>query len=422
MKRANVWNASLLVVALAAIACDQEERPRSQQEHTLATRKDAVSQHKALILGRTVTGGLSSPEAIAASNFGLAVDVVTDAQWSAMTAEQFASYRLIILGDASCAGLDAVSAAEANRNVWGRVVNGSIFIAGTAPVANGAPQEVFDSAIRFAAYESGNTGLYLSLSCYYQNAAPNTHVALLEPFGNFSVQSGGCAQDAHIVATDPDLDAISDAMISNWACSVGTQFNSFPMENFTPWSVAMYPNQPGFSRAQGIRDFADGTTGAPYILARGAVLTGCGNYDLDVGEACDDGMESIGMAGTECSLTCQLHWCGDGVVDPGEDCDDGWLNGRGLNSCPSSCRILSAPPPSNRPPVAICKRATVSAGPTCGGVGFSIDNGFERSGWRRGELRAGRVLVRGGHDAGDAHLHGLEGAEGLVHGLGDGGG
>ncbi|MFL5346009.1 MAG: immunoglobulin-like domain-containing protein [Hyalangium sp.] len=373
MKRANLWNATLLMVTLAAIACGQEERPQAQQEH-VATRKDALSTNKALILGRTVSSGLSSPEAIAAKKFGLTVDVVTDAQWSSMTAAQFAAYRLIILGDASCASLDAVSAAVANRSVWGRVVNGSVFIAGTAPVANHAPQALYDSAMRFAAYESGNTGLYVSLSCYYQNVTELTHVALLEPFGDFTVQSGNCAKNAHIVASDPDLDAINDDMMSNWSCSVGTQFAHFPVENFAPWSIAMIDSVPGRAPPQGVRDFVDGSFGAPYILARGAVLNGCGNWDVEVGEGCDDGYETNGLAGTECSSTCQLNWCGNGIKDPGEDCDDGENNGTSLNACPRSCRILP-PPASNRPPVVMCRNATMSAGPTCGGVGFSIDNG-----------------------------------------------
>ena len=73
---------------------------------------------------------------------------------------------------------------------------------------------------------AGKTGLYVSLSCYYANAEPNTHVALLEPFGDFSVQSGGCHDTAHIVGQHPVLDTLTDESMSNWPCSVGASFTT----------------------------------------------------------------------------------------------------------------------------------------------------------------------------------------------------
>jgi hypothetical protein len=106
-------------------------------------------------------------------------------------------------------------------------------------------------------------------------------------------------------------------------------------------------------------------------------LLGCGNYEQDVGEACDFGYESNGLSGSECSATCQLNWCGDGVVNAGEDCDEGSMNG--LGTCPRSCRIVAAPPPppppANLPPVARCRPVRLSAGPSCGGVAASINDG-----------------------------------------------
>jgi hypothetical protein len=376
MNRTILWSASLLMVALTTLACGQDPASplSAEQKSTLASRKAAVaSLPQALILGSTVVGGENSVEARAADRLGLEPVVVSDEQWAGMSSEQFTEYRVIILGDANCASLDAASAAVANRWVWGGIVNGNVLIAGTAPVANGAPAMVTEKAISFAADEMGLTGLYLSLSCYYQNAAPGTHAQILEPFGQFSVQSGACHGNAHIVGRHPALNTLRDATMSNWPCSVGTQFESFPAGDFVPWSVAMYQDG-SHGSSTGIREFVDGTFGAPYILARGASLLGCGNYEQEVGEACDYGIEANGNPDSGCSATCQLTWCGDGIVNGDESCDEGYMNGFG--ACPRSCRIgHTPPPPTNRPPVARCRPVALSAGPSCGGVGASIDDG-----------------------------------------------
>jgi hypothetical protein len=366
--------AAMLMVTLAVMACGQESTQEAAAAAAPATRKDQISQFKSLILARTVVGGEASAEYQAADKLGLHPELVSDTDWAGMTAAKFAEYRVIILGDANCASLDVASAALANRHVWGPVINGNVLIAGTAPVANGATS-VTEQAIQFASDLPGMTGLYVSLSCYYQNAAPETHVELLEPFGVFSVQGGGCYERVHVVGEHPALAQINDESMSNWPCSVNAQFDSFPRANFAPLSVAEY--LVGSRSSAPLQEFTDGTLGAPYILARGVNLLGCGNGDQEVGEECDYGYESNGLGGSECSATCQLNWCGDGIVNAGEDCDQGAMNGQG--TCPRACRTIPAPPPppppANRPPVARCRPVTLSAGPACGGVGASINDG-----------------------------------------------
>jgi len=379
MNRANLFRASLVMVVTLAAACGQEVPVEEQASH-LASREDAVvfSSNQALILGSTVSGGANSPEAVAAQKFGYTPRVVSDAQWAGMTAQQFATYRVIILGDKACASESAMSAAVANRAVWGPVVNGNILIAGTAPVANGATL-VTERAIRFAAYAPGKTGLYVSLSCYYQNAAPDTHVALLEPFGDFKVQGGGCHSTAHIVGSHPALDVLSDDHMSHWpSCSVSTSFTSFPIANFTPWSVAAYPPPGEMGTMEvGVQEYVDGSFGAPYILARGATLMGCGDEQLQVGEECDFGIEANGQFGVQCSATCRLNWCGDGIVSAGEHCDPHAAGN--TEPCPRSCRRMNGnpppPPPANLPPVAACKHLTLNTPADACGASGSVDNG-----------------------------------------------
>ena len=142
-------------------------------------------------------------------------------------------------------------------------------------------------------------------------------------------------------------------------------FDSYPAANFTPLVIARDPVNG--ARLPGSLDFADGSHGVPYILARGAIPVHCGDGVLQYPEECDTGA-SNGVPGTACSSVCRLHWCGDGTLDAGEECDTGAANGSG--SCSASCGSTGV----NRPPVAQCKDVSLSVGDTCGAT-VSVDNG-----------------------------------------------
>src|SRR6476659_9731718 len=120
---------------LAVCACG-EQTPDVMTESTpaLASREQAVVANKVLILASTVVNGASSQEAVAATRLGMAVEVVTPAQWAAKTSADFATYRAIILGDPNCGSATAINAAVSTRNTWGPMVNGNVVIVGTAPV------------------------------------------------------------------------------------------------------------------------------------------------------------------------------------------------------------------------------------------------------------------------------------------------
>lgn len=314
-----------------------------------------------LILGSSVGPANPSLEASRAAAQGFTVEIATNATWLAKSTADFATYKAIILGDPSCqyamTTSPALDAALANRATWAPAITGNVVVVGTDPTfhssfyagAQGGDQ-VADSGIAFAAADIGHTGAYIAMSCYYHDTAPMTPVPVLDQFGSFTVQGVGCYNDAHIVAVHPALAGMTDASLSNWSCSVHEAFDSFPM-TFIPLAIA--ENVGG----SGSLSFADGTSGVPYILARGRTISpvACGNGILEAPEECDDGNT---VSGDGCSNLCRLEEvcgdgidnnqdgfidnqdpacqvCGDGDLDPGEDCDDG--NTVSGDGCTSDC-------------------------------------------------------------------------------------
>lgn len=227
----------------------------------------AASEDKVLILAGTVSGGASSIEASQATANGLAVDLVDGATWSTMSATDFASYRAIILGDPTCQGISPdIEAATRNATTWGSVVNGNVLINGTDPVyhASQGGDALTRRSIDFAVAQTGKTGVYISLSCYYHNTGPATPVPLLDGIagGGFTVSGVGCYNNAHIVAEHVALTGLTGAALSNWSCSVHEAFGTWP-GSLIPLAIA--------------RDFdssftaSDGSQGPPYILAGGDI-------------------------------------------------------------------------------------------------------------------------------------------------------
>ena len=305
-----------------------------------------------------------SNEEMKAAAQGFTVVVATAAQWGVMTASDFGSYRALILGDRECSVVGDIAAAEANKGVWGPEVDGNIVLVGTDPewhsstgVVDAGGDEVIDGGIAFAGDIADKTGLFATLSCYYHDTAAGTPVPVLDPFGAFTVTGGGCFDDAHKVADHPALAGITDAILSNWSCSVHEAFDDFPAD-FLPLAIAQ-----GIGGAGSI-NFPDGTFGIPYILARGETLSpvACGDGSVDAGEECDDGNTDNGDG---CSSTCQLEVCGDGVVQAPEECDDG--NTDNGDGCSSTCEL------ENEPPVTSCKSPTVNTDP--GQCSASMDCG-----------------------------------------------
>ncbi|MGE5344563.1 MAG: DUF11 domain-containing protein, partial [Acidithiobacillales bacterium] len=136
------------------------------------------------------------------------------------------------------------------------------------------------NAIAFAANITGKTGLMVSLSCYYTSTTPPVPATVLDQFGSFMVgEAGGCFNDAHIVAVHPVLSGLTDADLQNWSCSVHEIFTAFPSPTFVPLAIAR-----GVT-GTGSLSFADGSSGVPYILAKGSGLQPVGLNILKSGPA-----------------------------------------------------------------------------------------------------------------------------------------
>jgi cysteine-rich repeat protein len=197
-----------------------------------------------------------------------------------------------------------LDAAVANRTEWSPAVSGNVIIAGTDEVFHsnyGSPgaTQLSDSMIAFASDVPAKTGLMVSLSCYYYSAADGTPITVLEQLGSFTVRGLGGLEDIHIVATHPALAGTTDASLSNWGASTHEAFDSFP-SSFIPLAIARNVGGPG------ALSFADGSTGVPYILARGETLSPifCGNGIVEDTEECDDGNTENGDM---CSAQCKIE-------------------------------------------------------------------------------------------------------------------
>ena len=405
MSLKTVGNAFWLVAALSALACggSADEASNGFGGPTLATAQQEVnSTNQVLILGSSVSGGRSSREAqaVAASDPTVKIDVVTPAQWRAMTAQQFMAYRALIIGDAACqSGDEAFQAAVDNRNVWGAIVDGDVALLSTDPSNNRTPRLV-ENSIRFvlnSRYQ--RTGMYIALGCAYQNATPNTTVRLLEPFGTFKVQGvPGCADSGHMVQMHNDLlsQSMSDAMLAGNGCAARSVFTTYPERNFA--FAALATSATG-KHIPGQRDYPDfvvtpeeqtNFVGTPYVLVRGAMSmgAGCGLNDFapsiedcDLGDGFNGQAAVPGQQSPTCSYSCREHWCGDGVVDRslGEQCDLGVHNGRtpdasgNIGACTAFCQIPNLPR-GNHPPTARCQNVTVVAEYSCS-ESANIDHG-----------------------------------------------
>jgi hypothetical protein len=243
-------------------------------------------------------------------------------EWTSMTTADFAKYKAIIIPDCMCnASLKTIKFLDDTKRVWSPAVTGNMVIIGTDPSFHAkwynlpGAFAMMQDAISLVATGNRGTGMYFSLSCYYQSAAKPIAIEALSEIGNFQVRgnlSRPCWNNAHLVASSAAMTALNDDIASNWNCSVHEAFSEYPKtgtSGFDALAIAVNATGPGN------QSFADGTEGIPYIIARGATPLGCGNNITEsaYNEDCDEG-ETNGTPGSLCTSSCR---CLYGVINPG---------------------------------------------------------------------------------------------------------
>jgi hypothetical protein len=251
--------------------------------------------------------------------------------WDSLTAEQFASYQLLVLPDPDCVFDDSPLAdAVSNETTWAPEVTGNVIITGTDPIyheslvgdgesADADPAKYIYQALAYAGAQTGKTGLYLDLSCYYNNEEDDQSVPILNglqtAFGDSPAWTVGsasdCGSDIHVAASAQQLIGVTDADMSGWECSTHEYAETWPSD-FVPY--ALYTDVQGGSGSEPddpcthLYTSADGdATGCPYILGRGGGLS-AGSVSLF-------GPGGSANVGTDQTLTASVEIDGSAVDD-----------------------------------------------------------------------------------------------------------
>ncbi len=215
-----------------------------------ASQAHAASAPTALIYGPSVIGADGNVgtqgglEQTILQSEGYGVNIVSAAQWDAMTTAQFAAYQLLVIGDPQCGstGMGAVS----NEPTWMGAVNGNIIVIGTDPAfhyANGSNSlgayATAQAGLTYAGSDAGATNLYLDLSCAYADSYLYSAPILAGIESGFTVTSGYTNTDPNttdVTAAGAAALGLTGAQLSGWYDSVHEYFSTWPAD-FTPLAV-----------------------------------------------------------------------------------------------------------------------------------------------------------------------------------------
>jgi hypothetical protein len=157
---------------------------------------------------------------------GATATLVTDAQWRAMTAAQFATYHLILLPEASSAA--NYQTTVDTRNTWVPQVTGRIALTGLHMMSHTQGATVFRATLAWLLSGPG-TALYVdglfggTFRGYSQ----------LVPIGSFSGTGGHSDETVTIVVpSHPTMTGSTSASLSRWGQSVHTRITGYPTATF----------------------------------------------------------------------------------------------------------------------------------------------------------------------------------------------
>lgn len=306
--------AAIVVVALPASGASTSNPKTALLDGESVTTDDGVLNGK---------GEGISLEQYAAEQDGFTVTVVNGAEWEKMTAEEFAKYQLLIVGDPIC----SYTAESAIRSAatWAPVVMGASGlnpIVGNRAVVGTDPEYHYDygaghaqptnpaepttagaehleqDAIAYAGGVSGATGVYFDTSCADPDPTPE---------GTKEPATGGdlyvldrlttrpaeewqessdvpCGGDVQQIAENPVFDSgpttLTDENIQGWSCSDHVAFTHFPSD----WDALAVDTEPEVPHPTcGIDpDTHEEACGEAYVLVAGVgIVVAAPNLNLE---------------------------------------------------------------------------------------------------------------------------------------------
>ncbi len=218
----SVARASLCGMAVTALSCGQPSESPSFVKHPAihpVALQGEAGLPQVLVLSPSGLAEQASGAALAAAIGELEAHFVTPEQWSTLTVSRFREYQALVIEAGGCgdSAMRALQAASDNREVWGRLIDGNVFLHAAAHDQENSLR-LFTQGVSFASCEQGKTGLFLSLGCVYEEAAPGTSVPLLEPWGTFTLEGAGCTAEA--------------------PCEARAVFTRYPDRDFSPEASA----------------------------------------------------------------------------------------------------------------------------------------------------------------------------------------
>ena len=169
--------------------------------------------------------------------------IATEAMWRSMTTAQFASYNAIWIDGGNCAtpadqGNALFQAVTDTRGVWSGAITGHFEIIGSDSDLHIGPSRKFLTNSYHYVTSGSGTGLFVSTSCLYYQAAANTPVPWLQGIGDFRVTGDGCTDGqllepgsathpVHIGITRPSSTIVLPGDLA-WGCFTHSHFNQHP--------------------------------------------------------------------------------------------------------------------------------------------------------------------------------------------------